>query len=336
MGHSGGRTGRSGLLVALALGLASCTSANGSYTPTSSPSTTVDITDSPAPSQTPTVETAEEQVAALWEAVHETRLAQIYRPDDPDEAAFADIATIETQEDLATLVQAARGDVPLDFVEAEYWPDIEISTSGSAAIADCILVATRPSSQPEDEPSVRSQVWTGTVEPTSDGYLLSSISIGEGNCVPAELNRQLLEAYRDYHEAWTTAWDPPDPDHPLLEETMTGQRLEGIRELLREDRDAGIAFRDPHDPLTDAVVFALKIGHATVSDCHQADPGYGAFDAESGERLDDEVPPVEPGELHLTSVDLVRDEEGEWKVADAALLTDSDCEPRGTDHVVAP
>jgi hypothetical protein len=336
-GHMRSSRAVSGTAVALtlSLGLAACTPATGSSTPETTPTAPTATASSPSETPASPEPTAREHAAELWTAVHEQRLGQVFAADEPDDDAFTAVATPEASETLLALVHAARADVPTELVGVEHWPDITVAADGSASIADCILVATRPTNS-DDDPTVRTQVWTGRAAEIDGTWLLSELTVGEDDCVPAELNRELLDAYIAYHEAWTAAWDPPDPDHPLLEKTMTGERLTGIRTLLEQDRDAGVAFRDPHDPSANAVVFELGIGRATVSDCHEAHPGYGAFDLDSGERLDDETPPVEPGEMHLTSVDLVRTGEGAWKVTDAALLTDSNCMPGGSRYVVAP
>lgn len=273
----------------------------------------------------------------LWEQVHTARLAQTHGEGEPNPDAFADLATEETVEPLVDLVAAGRGDVPMELADVELWPQVRVSAGGEAAtVEDCILAAVRSGSDADAEVTVRSHVWTGSAVATDDGWLLDALVPGEPDCVPPELNRELLDAYGAYHEAWTAAWDPPDPDHPLLEQTMTGQRLEEIRQVLREHQVEGFARRDPRDPLEHAVVFELGIGQATVSDCHEAHPEHGVYDVANGERLDEVIPPVEPGQLNLTSVDLVRGDDGEWRVVEAAGLRDTDCVPEGTGYVVAP
>lgn len=325
--------------VAAAVAFTACT--NTPVTSTTSPS--ADGTGSPghtapAASFAPDDQAAtSDEIAGLWEAVHDERLEQSHADTPPDASAFSGITTDRGTEALLDLIRAARSDVPTEVSDTELWPQVEIAAGGDrATIEDCVIVATRPGGDEEARATVRSQVWTGAAIATEDGWRIDTISPGQDHCVPTELHEQLLDAYAAYHRAWTAAWDPPNPDHPLLAETMTGQRLEEIRQQLEADRDDGIAFRDPHDPLENAVVFELGIGTATVSDCHRARPDYGAFDVDTGERRDDVVPPVEPGQLNLTSVELVRADDGDWKVVEAGGLDDTNCEPGGTDYVVAP
>lgn len=278
----------------------------------------------------------EDQVARLWVALHEERLTQIHRDAPSDGSRFADLATAEGVELSVSLVEAGRSDVSAELVDTEFWPSVEIAANGTeASVSDCILVAQRPVDDVSADATVRSQVWNGVAIETTDGWRFREVSPGTGDCVPADLNRDLLDAYRAYHEAWTAAWDPPDPTHPRLDETMVGDRLDGIRQALEQDSEEGIAFRDPHDPSANAVVLELGIGRASVSDCHPAHPGYGAFDVETGERLDDVVEPVAEGQLNLTSVDLVRTPQG-WKVTRAGGVDKADCRPRGTRYDVLP
>lgn len=320
--------------LALVVALAACASPSADSTPTAPTRTTANS--SPVAASAPQPDNSE-RLVALWQDVHDQRLDQVHGDSEPDGAAFDGLATDDTTDVLLDHIRAARSDVPSELVHVEHWPQIDVSPTGDAAdISDCVIVAARPAGQPDAEPTARSQVWTGTATKTSDSWVLDSVSTGVDNCVAPELNRELLDAYRAYHEAWTSAWDPPDPDHDLLDATMTGDRLEEIRRQLEADQAEGIAFRDPHDPLENAVVFDLGIGKATVSDCHEAHQGYGAFDVDTGERLDDEIPPVEPGQIHLTSVDLVRTADQTWKVAESALLTNANCELRGTSYVVNP
>lgn len=334
------------LLIAL-LALVSCTrspDADADADPRPAPPAPPadDGADDPEPPEPPETgdepsATLEEQAIALWEDFHTERLAQLTSDADPDAVAFDGLATEQGTEAAIDLIFVGRGELAIDITEAEFWPQVEIAAAADrATVEDCILIAEQPDGRTDLDPTVKSQVWTGTLIATEDGWLVDHVVPGVDNCVAPELNRHLLDAYQAYHEAWTAAWDPPDPDHPLLGQTMVGERLEGIRQLLRDDRADGIAFRDPHDPLENAVVFDLGVGQATVSDCHPAHPDYGAYDIKTGGRLDEVIPPVEDGQLNLVSVDLVRQDDGSWKVAQSAGLDGTNCTPRGTDYVVAP
>ena len=334
------------LLIAL-LALVSCTrspDADADADPRPAPPAPPadDGADDPEPPEPPETgdepsATLEEQAIALWEDFHTERLAQLTSDADPDPVAFDGLATEQGTEAAIDLIFVGRGELAIDITEAEFWPQVEIAAAADrATVEDCILVAEQPAGRTDLEATVKTQVWTGTLTATEDGWLVDHVVPGIDNCVAPELNRQLLDAYRAYHEARNVAWDPPTPDHPDLPQTMTGTRLENFQALLAEHLVEGIIVRDPHDPLESAVVFDLGVGQATVSDCHPAHPAYGAYDIETGERLDEVIPPVEDGQLNLVSVDLVRQDDGSWKVAQSAGLDGTNCTPRGTDYVVAP
>ena len=196
-----------------------------------------------------------------------------------------------------------------------------------------MLSATRPAGQPDAEPTVRTQVWTGTAVAADDGWRVDQLTVGIDDCLPPELNEQLLAAYRDWHEAQARWSEPPDPEHPLLEQTMVDPGLSDARDLLLEDQQEGVAWRYPHDP-ANAVVTDLGIGQARVIDCHEAHPDYGAFDLETGERREDLSPAPEQGQMNRVVVDLERVAGGDWKVNGWRSERDSTCTPGETSYAV--
>ncbi len=339
MGRWAGQVSRSALerawaLAVLALGLAltSCSSTFDSSASTGAPTSgTFTALDRSIPPN------REEQVEALWEDLQTKRLAQVYAAAEPDGGAFANLATEPAVGALLDLIQAARGDVPTELVDTELWPDLDIAAAGDkAAIADCILVATRPASQPDTEPTVQSQVWKGSAVATAEGWRIDAISVGVDNCVPPKLNQQLLDAYRGWHKAKNQWWDPPDPNHPLLDQRMVDPGLEDMRDLLAEHRSMGIVVRDEHD-LDKAVVFELRIGAARISDCFPAHPNnITAYDKDTGKRREDLSPSPTPGQVDRTLADLERTADSKWKVNGWRSTTDSDCTPGGTPYAVAP
>jgi hypothetical protein len=59
------------------------------------------------------------------------------------------------------------------------------------------------------------------------------------------------------------------------------------------------------------------------------------LDSETGERLDHLIPPIEPGQLDLQSVELARGGNGVWRVVDQAGTRDTNCVPESTSYVVS-
>jgi len=337
MGHAGPPWARWGAALAIATALVACTSANG--TPQGSESTVPDVSGLPtAPSTRPSdPSTVEEAVSALWTDLHAARLELIHAEGEPDVAEFAGLATDDAASALIDLIRAARGDVPTELAEAEYWPQVEVAAGATeATIDDCIIVATRPKDQPTADPTVRSQVWTGTAQQTDGAWLLASVSIGQDDCVPSGLAEELFDAYEAWHEAKSTWWDPPDTSHELLEETMVDPGLTDMRELLAEHADMGIVVRDAHE-LDNAVVFELGLDAARVSDCYLATDGdIAAYDPDTNDRREDLSPSPDADQLDRTVVDLERGSDGAWKVSGWRSETKSDCTPAGTPYVVTP
>jgi hypothetical protein len=270
----------------------------------------------------------QQQVAELWASFYRAWVEQVPL-EDTHPAAFADLA-VDPDETISNLV-AQRLDSRPVITEYEQWPQIVIDAD-TATVTDCVIT-TQHERQDEEGAVTLSTSWEAHATATADGWRITGAGPRDLFCVAEELNEELLGAYREYREALDAAWDPPDPDHPALERTMTGEQLTFIRELLEEHQRDGIVVREPA-PTDNAVVWELGIGTATVSDCTEQVPEYGAFDLETGERLDELVPPVEPGRLDAQSVDLVRNAAGTWQVVDQAASRDTDCEPGSTRYAV--
>ena len=271
----------------------------------------------------------EEDLAGVWEAFHAAWVEQA-AADDPDPAAFEDVAT--DPDDVVEALIALRGDSRLVTTETELWPRFEVQDD-NAEVEDCAIVAQHPDGQPDSLATVTIG-WEATAVATDDGWRIDDARQLDLFCIAEELNDELLAAYRAFREAKDAAWDPPDPDHPDLERTMAGEQLEFIRELLVEHQREGIVVRDPA-PVDQAVVFELGIGEATVSDCAEQVPERGAFALETGERLDDLIPPIRAGQLDLQSVELKRGDDGAWRVVDQAGTRDTNCVPGSTRYVVS-
>lgn len=271
----------------------------------------------------------EDELAATWQAFHAAWVEQAAL-DQPDPDAFHGLTT-DPEATVETL-QTLRAGGQLVTTAAELWPTFAIDGE-RADIVDCAIVTQHPNGQPDSTATVTVS-WEATAIATDEGWLIEAAQPGELFCIAEELNDQLLDAYRDFRSAKDAAWDPPDPDHPELERTMAGEQLEFIRELLTEHARDGIVVRDPA-PVDAAVVFRVGIGEATVSDCAEQVPERGAFDLETGERLDDVIPPIRDGQLDLQSVELKRSDDGSWLVVDQAGTRDTNCVAGSTRYAVS-
>lgn len=326
-----GRSVRTMGWVVTATLLAACTGQSASpadptatgagSTATSLPTTTQ--VETPRPSEGPD---------EIWRAFHDERLGQLGVADEPDPTAFESLATEQGVEAAVDLVTVGRSEIASDMSDHAAWPAIELASDGqTATVEDCIVVATA-----DADAAARTQAWTGELVLTEDGWRVDAAAPGADGCVPAELSGNALAAYRSWLDGLDAWWDPADPEHPQLEATMTGDGLDDMRQTLTQHRDDGIVVRDSHDPVN-AVVFEVGIDEVTVSDCWPAAVGneLAAFDAETGERLEELSPAPDGDRTDRLQVDLVR-EGDRWLVAGWLSRTGAECTPGGTPYVVVP
>jgi hypothetical protein len=129
----------------------------------------------------------------------------------------------------------------------------------------------------------------------------------------------VLDAYEAFWDAYLEAADPMDPQHPVLQEHATGEQLQQVTGAFLARLSAGEVIRGEFDLAP--VMVELTDSTATVSDCYL--DRSGVFDAETGERLDQES-----GVRHLVTAEL-RFEDGSWKVASMTREGDG-CTPETT------
>lgn len=334
--HRAPRLARVSAFLAASAMLGSCSSSQPIAEPAEPSNTDVaaapatpddDNVSAPGPSAEPSP--GADELAAVWEQFHAAWVAQA-TGDTPDPAAFETVATDPAR--VVDALIAQRGESRLATTGTELWPQLEIN-GARAEIVDCAIVTQHPDGQPDSTATVTIG-WDATAVVTDDGWRIEDARQRDLFCIAEELNDELLAAYRAFREAKNAAWSPPNPDHPDLERTMAGDQLDFIRNLLTEHANEGIVVRDPA-PTSNAVVFDVGIGRATVSDCTEQVEGYGAFDADSGERLDNLIAPVEPGRLDAQSVELERVDDGSWRVVDQAASRGTDCVVGSTRYEVS-
>jgi hypothetical protein len=313
-------------LLAVLVVLAACSNAEPAAVPEepSNPDATAPPGD---PDNEPEPEPADdppgaEELADVWEAFHAAWVEQA-TVDVPDPAAFEEVAADPVG--VVEALMAQRGDSRLVTTETESWPRSDIDDD-KAEVADCIIAEQHPDGQPDSVATVTIG-WEATAVVTDDGWRIQDAHQLDLFCIAEELNDELLAAYATWLEAHSEWYEPPDPEHPLLEATMAGPGLSDMREVLADDRDAGISMRFPHE--TQAVVTELALETARVTDCYAAPDGYGAFDMDSGERRTGIVPAPEPGQLNRTVADLDRTEDG-WRVVGWRWEEQNNCEPGET------
>jgi hypothetical protein len=193
---------------------------------------------------------------------------------------------------------------------------VEEQADGSAVIDDCLFESPRAGNQ---------TVWyRGSASLHEGSWRVESLDVvNQVGCVPEAVADAALAGYDAYWDARLEFWDPADPDHPLVAETLTGPQLELVRRLLADHQERGLALRGRHTSHYE-IIEVRSQAEVVVRDCVDQDPGRGLFVIESGERLDD-VAPIEEGQRDFLSAVVVF-EEGRWKVSDVQDRAKTACE----------
>jgi hypothetical protein len=142
----------------------------------------------------------------------------------------------------------------------------------------------------------------GTTTPTT---LSRSTTTSTGSTVTTA-EREVLDAYRGFWDAYLAAADPMEPLSPRLAEHATGTELETVRGAFVARRSGGEVIRGGFD-LAPRVVSVVGDA-ATVRDCYLDNTGI--YDATTGTRKD-----TATGVRHLITASVVR-EGGSWKVSE--------------------
>ncbi len=319
-------------LFLVVLVAAACSSGNGDSvaddvegaTPTTQPPAveadpTAGSTPTTEPTTSPEAPPAEDAITswvAMWDGAEQLVT-------DPAAAQAAIEATADTAvaEQLATIFSPdVDSDVDIAARTFENHPLLTDNGGGTVRIDDCLQV-TPPDTSPF--------VWfSGTATAEAGVWRVTSIEPEAlGGCVPAEIADAAIAGYEEYWDARVVFWEPADPDHPLVEETLTGPQLEVIRDLLIDHQQRGLVLRGRAETHPE-VVQITSATELTILDCMIQDPDRGVFDAATGERTDD-IAPVAEGQRDLRSTVMVL-EDGRWKVSDVQGQANVRCDTAPT------
>ncbi|MGH9118035.1 MAG: hypothetical protein ACRD0A_09220 [Acidimicrobiales bacterium] len=182
-------------------------------------------------------------------------------------------------------------------------------TALAVGLASALLLAGAACTGDDDDAAGGDTTTTGdatTTAPPTTAATTTTLSAEE----------EVVAAYRAAIEAFAVASNPPNPDHPLLVERMTGQQLDFARSALTQLRALNTAhILTPELHPGDAVITG---DNAALTDClvdHTR-----AVDLATG------APIGEPGETVL-HVDVgMQRISGVWKLAAQTRRTDS-CDP---------
>lgn len=262
-------------------------------TTTAPPATTT------SPPPPPDLNTALAHWTATWALAGNPSTGELPRSVDP--AAADTLHRLLRSSDTTparTFVHAARAELD----------------DGAAIIVNDCLLASPPIG---DSPSA----WFRGIY-TTDDTLASVEVVSVGGCVPSEIAAAAIAGYEDHWDAATEYWAPADPTDPRIAATLTGDRLEFVRDLVAEHAAAGLELRGR--PTTHPEVIEYRSPtEVVILDCQEVDPATGLFDRRTGERLAG-IPPIADGQRDVRSavMHLVEDQ---WKVAERAGETDVDC-----------
>lgn len=147
---------------------------------------------------------------------------------------------------------------------------------------------------------------SGTAEPS--GEVEGPTTSSEVGTTISDEEQAVIDAYLAELDAFYAAANPPNPDHPALERTATGEELQAVRNFLKELRSDGLAVRRGDETRNRPVLISMTQQEAVIRDCvTDADV---QFKRSSGEIVDDKVVHGR-WQARLVHVD------GTWKVASA-------------------
>ncbi len=184
-------------------------------------------------------------------------------------------------------------------------------------IRDCIIY------EPQIFESI-THIHSGTAIPDGDGgWIIDSVTRETRGCVPAALNEQILTNYDEYRLALAEYWNPPDPDHPLIAETLTGDFHDVTRRAVLQFQVDGRRLDSVALENHPEIVSVFSSTRVLVQDCAVPDPDGGVF-KQSGERVEGDVPP-KPGSTDLWKVTMTL-VDGRWKTENVDATFDADCQ----------
>lgn len=215
-----------------------------------------------------------------------------------------------------------------------FLPQISIDDTGTVAdIEDCSLF----SFPLVDSPYIRLSGRASAVETNpnggvnadspangNNGWLITELDVRPAeHCIPGDVAAEILTAYEQFWDRELIFSDPPDPRHPLIEQTLTGRRLQRKRAVLEWQVENNASYRGR--PTTSPGISEIQPGIAIVIDCQTPDPSTGFYDRVTDQRRP-ELPPPTPGQTDLVQTWLELDD-GRWKVEFSGVEADSGCDP---------
>jgi hypothetical protein len=298
------------LLAVLGLLAAGCTGGEEEATPATEPA---GVTSTEVDSPTTTVEGPDlNRLKADWVSVWDA--ANTVEADRSQ--ALDGVADQLSPEARATLDTALLSDRTRLI---SHDPAIEAS-GDTATIEDCLVFS-------EGEPAGASHWYhaTATWDPDTGTWTVTTITRNDPvDCVPANLNQAVLDAYQAYWDQTEQYWNPPQPDHPAIATTMVDPLLTYTVETLNRLQADGLRLVDVPPQLHPEVFFVGSSTFVRVRDCNEPDLDGGVFDA-AGNRQPGVPEQRVEGQRDLAEATLVF-VDGAWKLSDLNGAADQACE----------
>ncbi len=311
-----------GLVSLLALG--ACSRGSPATEPTDGTDSNPGTTTTSATSTSTTVATTTTaldvtaDVLAAWKAFWDA-WATVRASEDLDPAPLEAVADSGVVDGAVALFERQR-ESGRGVVETEVVTHGKVTEAGSgdAVVEDCVLLSPSFTEQAGVwyEADLRNQ--------GGSGWVVADLRIRSiTGCIPGEMATAAIVGYEAYYVAEAEFWDPPDPDHSLINEVLADPQLSFVVGVLQEHKERGVALRG--QPRTHPEVIEVRSPtEFVILDCYEPSPDSGLYDLDSGDRLSD-PPPVREGQRNLRSAVMVFEDE-KWKVSDLQGQVDFACE----------
>lgn len=250
---------------------------------------------------------------------------EVRASDDLDPAPLVAVAAPSVVDGALALFERQRssGSGAVETEVALHPSVIEVGPDG-ASVEDCVLLS----------PSFTDTVgvwYQANLVRADGGWIVDTVRVrgGSGGCVPKEIADAALAGYAAFYAGWTSFWDPANPESPVIEQVLAEPQRTLIVNLLADHRSRRAALRG-QPALHPEVIEVRSPVEVVILSCLEPAPGYGLYDIDTGERLED-VPVARDGQRNLESAVIVL-EDGKWKVSDLQGQVDFPCEFAPTDR----
>ena len=272
------------------------------------PETSAATTATTAPADEDDAETGDlEQVwAAVWTAAG--------RAEADKATAIDQVADHRSPEALETVTTLFQGEVERQILNH---PVVSETAAGGTFINDCLYI--RPPARVGTANWYQAEVSKGA----DDQWVIETITLSTtSGCVPKTVSDEIIADYLDFRDARAEYWNPADPHHPRIPETLTGVQIGLTIDLLEKDAAGDIYFVDGDTTYNPEVSEVVSPTEVIIIDCILPTPERGYFTGD-GELLEGEQQPI-AGQRDVHEINMTL-EDGRWKVSNSGSSASVDC-----------